>query len=126
MEAVMLNAIAILAALLIVGIGYALILRPILHRVPQFQKFYAEADGFWPVVWAYCGKSVTVLWSYILGGVGLAFSLLDKAGPLLGDPDLNLQQRAVDLLKDNPQVAGYVVLALSMVTLITRLRSLVS
>lgn len=120
----MLNAIAIVAALLIVAIGYAMILRPILHRIPQFQKFYAEADGFWSVVWAYCGKSVTILWSYVLGGVGLAFSLLDKLGPLLGDPDLNLQQKVVDLLKDNPKYAGYVVLAFSMITLVTRLRSL--
>lgn len=120
----MLDIIAIVATLLVVVIGYAMLLRPMLHRIPAFQEFYADADGFWSVVWAYCGKSVTIAWSYVLGGVGLAFSVLDMAGPLLGDPDLNLQQRVVDMLKDNPQVAGWVVLVFGLITLLTRLRSL--
>lgn len=120
----MLNAIAILAALFVVIIGYALILRPILRRIPQFQEFYDDADGFWGKVWAYCGGSVTIAWSYILSGIGIAFSLLDKIGPLLGDPDLNLQQMIVDVLKDKPQIAGHVVFAFGLITLFTRLRSL--
>lgn len=120
----MLAFITIIAALVIVIIGYALILRPILHRIPAFQDFYAEADGFWAKVWAYCGKSVTIAWSYVLGGVGLGFSLLDKFGSAIGDPDLNLQQKVVDVLKDHPQVAGWVVFAFGLITLFARVRSI--
>lgn len=121
----MFNAIIIIAAVTLVIVGYVLALRPILRRIPDFQEFYAEADGFWQKVWAYCGKSATVAWSYVLGGIGLALPLLDKVGPLLGDPDLNLQQKIIGLFKDNPQAAGWVLFAFGLITLITRLRSLV-
>ncbi|WP_454618383.1 hypothetical protein [Bradyrhizobium cenepequi] len=120
----MLNFVIILFAVALIVVGYALALRPILHRIPQFREFYDEADGFWSKVWAYCGKSATVLWSYILGGVGFAFPLLDQIGPLIGDPDLNLQQKVVDALKEHPQIAGWIVLAFGLITLFTRLRSL--
>jgi hypothetical protein len=38
----LLNIITIVSVLVVVIVGYALILRPILHRIAQFQKFYAR------------------------------------------------------------------------------------
>ncbi|MGJ5032260.1 hypothetical protein ACQR1I_35860 [Bradyrhizobium sp. HKCCYLS2038] len=121
-----LNVTICLVVMVAVTLGYALVLRPILRRLPRFQALYDEADGFWAKAWVYCGHSLTIAWSYILAGVGIAFSLLDKAGLLLGDPELNLQQKTVDLLKDHPQVAGWVVIAFGLITLATRLRTLVN
>lgn len=103
---------------------YALILRPLLHKIPALATFYAEADGFWAKVWAYCGNSLTIAWSYILGGIGSLFALIDKLGPLVGDPDLNLKQQVQDGLQGNPKIAGYVLIGISLLTIITRLRSI--
>ncbi len=120
----MLNFIVAIAFLTIFVVCYALILRPMLRGIPQFADFYAEADGFWSKVWAYCGQSATIAWSYIVGGVGLAFSLLDKIGPMIGDPELNLQQKVVDVLKDHPTVAAWALVAFSVITIATRLRGI--
>ena len=65
-------------------VGYALLLRPILHKVPVLAAFYAEADGFWAKVWASCGKSATVAWGYALGGLGSAMALLDPLANAVG------------------------------------------
>lgn len=102
--------------------AYALVLRPILHKVPALEKFYAEADGFWAKVWAICGKSVTVLWGYILGGVGSALALIDPIATALGDPDLKTQ--VTTMLQSNPKYIGYFTIAVSIITLMARLRSI--
>jgi len=113
-----------LLALILPGLicGYALILRPMLSRIPEFQKFYAEADGFWAKVWAWCGKSATVAWGYIVGGIGTTFALLDPIGAMIGDPDL--KSSVTDLLQSNPKVLGYFAMAVSLITIVARLRSL--
>lgn len=105
-------------------VGYALILRPLLHRIPAFKAFYDNADGFWAKVWAMCGNSVTVLWGYVLGGIGSAFALIDQVGTALGDPNLNLKQQVVDVLKDNPQYLGYALTGISVITILARIRGL--
>lgn len=101
---------------------YALLLRPLLHKIPAFQKFYAEADGFWAKVWAICGKSITMLWGYVLGGVGALFELLDKLGPAFGDADL--KDKVTQALQSNPKILGYILAGISMVTIAARVRSL--
>lgn len=101
---------------------YALILRPFLHRIPAFKAFYDEADGFWAKVWAACGKSITVLWGYVLGGIGGLFGLLDKLGPAVGDPDL--KDKVTSALQSNPKILGYILAGISVVTIAARVRSL--
>jgi cytochrome bd-type quinol oxidase subunit 2 len=103
---------------------YAMILRPLLRKIPAFQKFYAESDGFWAKVWAMCGRSMTVLWGYILGGIGASFSLVDQIGSALGDPNMNLKQQITDTLKDHPEYLGYALTGISVVTIIARIRSM--
>lgn len=105
-------------------IAYALFLRPMLRKIPAFATFYAEADSFWSKVWALCGKSLTVLWGYILGGIGISFSAVDQIAAAAGDPNLNLKQQVADALKDNPQYLGYALTAISVLTIIARIRSL--
>ncbi|WP_316181399.1 hypothetical protein [Bradyrhizobium sp. SZCCHNRI1009] len=102
--------------------AYALLLRPILHRIPAFQTFYAEADGFWAKVWAICGKSITVLWGYVLGGIGSSLALLDRIAPAVGDADL--KDKVSQALQSNPQILGYILAGISVITIAARVRSL--
>src|SRR4051812_38044727 len=91
--------------------AYALLLRPILRRIPAFQTFYAEADGFWAKVWAICGQSVTVLWGYVLGGIGSGLALLDRIAPAVGDADL--KDKVTQALQSNPRMLGYILASIS-------------
>lgn len=101
---------------------YALILRPMLHKIPALAGFYAEADGFWAKVWAICGKSLTLAWGYILGGVGSALALVEPLSTALGDPDLKGQ--VTTALQSNPQYLGYFTITVSIITIVARLRSI--
>lgn len=116
----------LLSILIVPGLAavYAIVLRPLLRKIPALQKFYAEADGFWAKVWAMCGKSVTVLWGYVLGGIGAAFALIDQLGAALGDPSLNLKQQVLDALKDHPELIGYATMAISLITIMARVRTI--
>ena len=102
--------------------GYFLLLRPALESVPALKQFYAEADGFWAKVWAVCGKSITIAWSYILAGIGLAVQLIDPVASALGDPDLKSQ--ITNYLSANPKALGYFAIAVSVLTILARLRSI--
>ena len=115
----------ILALILIVpGLicAYAMLLRPVLAKIPALSKFYSEANTFWGKVWAICGKSATLAWSYIVGGIGSAFALLDPIGSMVGDPDLKTS--VTTLLQSNPKVLGYFAMGVSLVTIAARLRSI--
>ena len=103
--------------------AYALVLRPFMRKIPALQKFYADADGFWATIWAYCGNSATIAAHFVLGGVGSAVALLDPIAKALGDPDLKDQIGSVTAHLD-PKVAGGVMIAISVVTIVARLRSI--
>jgi len=103
-------------------VGYFLFLRPVLRALPQLKEFYAEADGFWAKVWALCGRSITMVWALVLQGVGQALQWVDPIASALGDPDLRTQ--ITDTLQTNPKVLGYVLMAISMITLAARLRGI--
>jgi hypothetical protein len=103
-------------------VTYALVLRPFLRKIPALQTSYAEADGFWAKVWAYCGKSATVTWGYLLGGFGSAIAMLDPLANAVGDPDL--RDKVTSLLQSNPQVLGYLTIGISLITIAARLRSI--
>jgi hypothetical protein len=103
-------------------VGYALFLRPVLHALPQLQRFYAEADGFWQKVWVLCGRSVTIVWGLVLQLVGQALQWIDPVASALGDPELRTQ--ITDTLQANPKVLGYVLMAISFITIAARLRGI--
>jgi hypothetical protein len=104
--------------------AYFLFLRSILHKIPALQKFYDEADGFWAKVWALTGKSITMMWGYFLTAVGMGFELLDKIGPLVGDPTLDLKTTVTTALQNNPALLGYALMGISMLTILARVRSI--
>lgn len=103
-------------------VGYALFLRPVLRALPQFKTFYAEADGFWQKVWALCGNSATVAWSYAVQAVGWALQWIDPIASMVGDPDLRTQ--ITTTLQANPKFLGYVLMGISAITIAARLRSI--
>ena len=101
---------------------YLMFLRPRLAAYPAFKDFYAEADGFWAKVWALCGKSLTIAWSYVLGVAGFLFNQLDTIATTLGDP--NFKQQVADLLHSDPKYLGYFMMVVSAFTIASRLRSI--
>lgn len=101
---------------------YFMFLRKELSSLPQFQKFYAEADSFWSKVWALCGKSVTMAWSYLLMALGGMFNQLDTIAATLGDP--NFKQQVQDFLHADPKYLGYFVMVVSAFTIAARLKGI--
>lgn len=102
-------------------VAYVYFLRPELKK--HFGKFYAEADGFWAKVWALCGKSVTMAFAYLVQFVGWCLQIIDPIATFFGDPDL--RQQLTDALQANPQVLGTVLMVISALTLVARIRSIV-
>jgi hypothetical protein len=102
--------------------AYAFFLRPVLAAMPKFQKFYAEADGFWATVWAVCGKSATMAWSYFLMLVGGVLQWVEPIASALGDPDIKSQ--ITEGLQTNPKYLGYFAMLVSAITIAARLRSI--
>lgn len=103
-------------------VGYALFLRPVLHALPQLKEFYAEADGFWAKAWALCGRSMTMVWGFVLQGLGQALQWIDPIASALGDPDLRTQ--ITDTFQANPKILGYVLMVISFITIAARLRGI--
>ncbi|WP_249122856.1 MULTISPECIES: hypothetical protein [unclassified Bradyrhizobium] len=106
-----------IAALLL----YVLVLRPILRAVPALKAFYADADTFWQKAWALAWRSLTVAWSYLLALVGALFQAIDSIGDALGDPGLKDQIAAAI---GDARTVGRILLGISIVTLVARLRSI--
>jgi hypothetical protein len=102
-------------------VAYALFLRPELKK--RFVTFYAEADGFWANVWVLCGKSATMAWAYFIQVFGWCLQMIDPIAAFLGDPDL--KQQITDGLRASPQAIGYVMMVISAITLIARIRGIV-
>lgn len=101
---------------------YVIFLRHVLESIPALKQFYAEADGFWAKVWALCGKSLTIAWSYIVIGVGAAVQAIDPIASALGDPDLKAQ--ITNYLSANPKALGYFAIMVSVITILSRLRTI--
>lgn len=102
--------------------AYFMFLRPALRAMPAFKTFYAEADSVWQKIWAVCGKSVTMAWSYVLALFGGVWSQIDTIATTLGDP--NFKQQVTDLIGADPKALGYFAMTVSAVTIAARLRSL--
>jgi hypothetical protein len=104
-------------------VAYWLFVRPFLRALPQLKTFYERADGFWETVWSFCGNSLTIAWMYVVQLIGQALQWIDPIAAMFGDPDLRAQ--VTETLGANPKVLGYVLMAISAVTIVARLRSFV-
>lgn len=102
--------------------AYFIFLRPVLKALPAFKAFYAEADTIEGKIWAICGKSLTVAWSYFLMIVGAIFNQLDNIATALGDP--GFKDQVAELLQSNPKVLSYLAMTISAITIAARLRSI--
>ena len=70
---------------------------------------------------AICLHSLTIAWGYILAIVSGLMSAVDNIGDALGDP--NLREQINNAIGDT-RVAGRILLGISIITILGRLRSL--
>jgi hypothetical protein len=70
---------------------------------------------------AFCLHSLTIAWGYLLAIAGGAMSMIDSVGDALGDPGLKDQ---ISAAIGDAKITGRVLLAISIVTILARLRSL--
>ena len=70
---------------------------------------------------ASCLHSLTIAWGYALAIVGSVMSIVDHIGDALGDPSLKDQ---VSAAIGDARIAGRVLLVISVITILARLRSL--
>jgi hypothetical protein len=75
----------------------------------------------WAKLKAACLHSLTIAWGYALALVGCIMSLIDGIGDSLGDPALRDQ---ISAAVGDARATGRILLAISVVTILARLRSL--
>jgi hypothetical protein len=75
----------------------------------------------WARIKACCLNSLTIAWSYCLAFAGAAMQGLDSVADALGDPNLKDQ---ISASIGDARAAGRVLLGISVITMIARLRSL--
>lgn len=68
-----------------------------------------------------CLNSLTIAWGYLLALAGVMLQVVDAAGDILGDPAIKEQVAAAI---GDPTWSGRVLLAIAVVTLAARLRSI--
>jgi hypothetical protein len=75
----------------------------------------------WRKLKASCLNSLTIAWGYALALVGGGMSLIDILADALGDPSLKDQ---ISAAVGDARTTGRILLAISIVTILARLRSL--
>jgi hypothetical protein len=70
---------------------------------------------------AVCLHSLTIAWGYVLAITGCVITAIDNIGDALGDP--NLRDQITNAIGDT-RVAGRILLGISIITILARLRSL--
>jgi hypothetical protein len=70
---------------------------------------------------AFCLHSLTIAWSYALAIAGGVMSMIDSIVDALGDPGLKDQ---ISAAIGDARITGRVLLAISIITILARLRSL--
>jgi hypothetical protein len=75
----------------------------------------------WTRIKACCLNSLTIAWSYLVAFTGAVLQAVDSVADALGDPGLREQITAAI---GDPKTVGRVLLCISVVTIIARLRSL--
>jgi hypothetical protein len=68
-----------------------------------------------------CLHSLTIAWGYCLAAAGAALQAFDYLVDPLGDPEFRSQ---VALAVGDPRTAGRILLGISVITILVRLRSL--
>jgi hypothetical protein len=68
-----------------------------------------------------CLHSLTIAWGYVLAITGGVMTAIDNIGDALGDP--NLRDQINNAIGDT-KTAGRILLGISLVTILARLRSL--
>jgi hypothetical protein len=75
----------------------------------------------WGKVKAACLNSLTIAWGYVLAFAGVMMQALDTVADGLGDPNLKEQ---ISASIGDARTAGRVLLGISVVTIVARLRSI--
>jgi hypothetical protein len=75
----------------------------------------------WAKIKAACLHSVTVAWSYVVAVSGALLTQIDTLASIFGDP--NLKDQISSAIGD-AKATGRILLGISVITLISRLRSL--
>jgi hypothetical protein len=75
----------------------------------------------WARIKVICLSSLTIAWGYVLALAGVILQGLDAAADALGDPNLKDQ---ISASIGDAKIAGRVLLGISVVTIIARLRSI--
>ena len=75
----------------------------------------------WNRIKSTCLHSLTIAWGYVLAIAGGVMSMIDNIGDTLGDPGLKDQ---ISAAIGDAKLAGRVLLGISIVTILARLRSL--
>ncbi len=70
---------------------------------------------------AACLHSLTIAWGYVLALTGGVMTAIDNIGEALGDPNLRDQ---INSAIGDTKVAGRILLGISIITILARLRSL--
>lgn len=69
-----------------------------------------------------CFNSLTMAWGYFLAIAGFAIQIIEAVGDALGDPAIKDQLTAA--LGGDPKTVGRVLLGVSIVTILARMRSI--
>jgi hypothetical protein len=75
----------------------------------------------WAHIKTWCLNSLTMAWSYCLAFAGAAMQAVDTIADALGDPNLRDQ---ISAAIGDAKTVGQILLGVSIVTIIARLRSL--
>jgi hypothetical protein len=75
----------------------------------------------WARIEACCLSSLTIAWGYCLAFAGAAMQAIDPVADALGDPSLRDQ---ISAAVGDTKTVGRILLGISIVTIIARLRSL--
>jgi hypothetical protein len=70
---------------------------------------------------AFCLNSLTIAWGYFLAIAGAVMQAIDTVADAFGDPNIKDQ---VSAAVGDPKTVGRILLGISIVTIIARLRSL--
>jgi hypothetical protein len=75
----------------------------------------------WTRIKAWCLNSLTIAWSYLIAFAGAVLQAVDSVADALADPGLKEQITAA---VGDPKTVGRILLFISVVTILARLRSL--
>ncbi len=76
----------------------------------------------WQKIWAACFKSATMAVHYVVFVLALAFANLDRIAAVVNDPAIVQQLKS--WLADHPLFLGFVIAAISVITMLARMRTI--